>query len=87
MSAQPVGQPSSTVDTVAGFLCAFAIFFAAIGIAWHPLRLIPISYVLVIVATAMVGRARRLPGIAAAIVGVCFFAGLLVAVLAHKPLW
>jgi len=87
MSAQPVRRPSTTVDTVAGFLCAFAIFFGLIGIVWHPLRLIPLSYGLVIVATGMVGRARRLPGVAAAIVGLCFFFGLVVAVLTHKPLW
>jgi hypothetical protein len=28
-------------DTVAGYLAALAIFIALIGVAWHPLRLIP----------------------------------------------
>jgi hypothetical protein len=87
MSAEPHRRPSETTDTVAGFLCAFAIFFAAIGVIWHPLRLIPISYVLVLIATAMVGDRRRLTRGAAAIVAVCFVAGMVVAVLANKPLW
>jgi len=87
MSAEPYRRASTTTDTVAGFLCAFAIFFSLIGLAWHPLRLIPISYALVIVATAMVGRSRRLPGVAAVIVGACFFFGFVIAVLLHKPLW
>jgi hypothetical protein len=52
----------TATDVVAGFLSSFAIFFAAIGLVWHPLRVVPISIVLALVSTAMGGRNRgRLP--------------------------
>jgi hypothetical protein len=86
-SDQPLGRSSGPADIVAGFLAAFAIFFSVIGIAWHPLRLIPISMAFALVAVGLGRNRRRLTLAATAICAVCFFLGMVVAVLTNKPLW
>ena len=87
MSAAPVSRPSSARDNVAGFLCAFAIFFSGLGVIWHPLRLIPISMLLALVATAMGGRNARLAFFSVLFAAGCFVAGMAIAVLTRNPLW
>jgi hypothetical protein len=74
-------------ETIAGFLAALAIFAALIGIAWHPLRLIPFAMLISLVAAGMGGRHQRLAFAAAMITMVSFFAGMAVAVIAERPLW
>jgi len=74
-------------DTVAGYLAAFAIFIAVIGLVWHPLRLIGPAIIVSMVAAAMGGRHQRLTFAAVMIVAACFFFGLLIAVVASRPLW
>ena len=74
-------------EVVAGYLSALAIFGGAIGIAWHPLRLIPISMLLALVAAAMAGRTNRLARAAVMITAVCFFLGMTVSVVTSRPLW
>ena len=74
-------------DAVAGFLCAFAIFFAGLGVIWHPLRLIPISALLVLIATAMGGRNARLASFSIFFVAFCFVLGMALAVVTRNPLW
>jgi hypothetical protein len=72
---------------VAGFAAALAIFASVIGLAWHPLRLIPIALVLALIATAMGGRHAGLARAAVAIAGACFFLGMTIAIIAQRPLW
>lgn len=79
--------PAGASENVAGYLSSFAIFFALIGIIWHPLRLIPISIVLALVAAAVGGRSRRLAGAAVAITSICFFLGTTIAIVTERPLW
>jgi uncharacterized membrane protein len=74
-------------DTVSGFLAAVAIFGAAIGAAWHPLRLIPFAILLALVAVGIGGRNARLATWAVFICALCFFIGLAAAVLTSNPLW
>ena len=74
-------------ETVAGFLSAFAIFASLIALAWHPLRLIPFSMVLALVAAAMGGRHTRLAQVAVATAAACFFAGMAISVILQRPLW
>ena len=74
-------------DTVAGFLASLAIFAALIGVAWHPLRLIPAAMVLALLAAAMSAARQRFALAAVLITAVCFFAGMAIAVIAQKPLW
>jgi lysylphosphatidylglycerol synthetase-like protein (DUF2156 family) len=74
-------------DIVAGFLATIAIFASAIGVVWHPLRLIPISILLALIAAGMSGRQQRISFAAVLICAVCFFLGMVVAVVFKKPLW
>ncbi len=84
---RPVADESRPSETVAGFLSAFAIFASFIALAWHPLRLVPISMILALVAAAMGGRHLRLAQVAIAVVAVCFFAGMAISVITRRPLW
>ena len=81
---EPRARPS---EAVAGFVAAISIFASAIGLAWHPLRLIPVAIVLALIATAMGGRHSGLARAAVAIAGACFFLGMTIAIIAQKPLW
>jgi hypothetical protein len=74
-------------EWVAGYLAAIAIFASLIGIAWHPLRLILPSIVLAMLAAAMGGRHQRLAFAAVLVCAVCFFFGLMFAVVTENPLW
>ena len=81
---EPRARPS---EAVAGFVAAISIFASAIGLAWHPLRLIPAAMLLALIATGMGGRHRGLATAAVAIAGGCFFLGMTIAIIAQKPLW
>jgi hypothetical protein len=75
-------------ETIAGFLSAIAIFAALIGIAWHPLRLVPFAMLISLIAAAMAGgRYQRLAFAAAMISAASFFLGMTIAVALSKPLW
>lgn len=82
------GQGRSSSDTIAGFLSAMAIFICIIGLAWHPLRLILPGILIAMVGAGMAGpRSRRLSFVAVLITAACFFFGMLIAVVAQRPLW
>jgi hypothetical protein len=74
-------------ETVAGYLSAIAMFTSAVGIAWHPLRLILPSTLVALVAAGMAGPGRRLQLAAVLICAVCLFLGLTVAVATSHALW
>lgn len=74
-------------EVVSGYLSALAIFAGVISIAWHPLRLSPVSMLLALVAAGMAGRNRRLALAAVMIAAVCFFLGMTVSVVTSRPLW
>jgi hypothetical protein len=75
-------------EIVAGFLASVSIFVSVIGVAYRPLRLIPIALLLAFVAAAMAsGRSTRLAAAAAGVGALCFAAGMAVAVLTESPLF
>jgi hypothetical protein len=74
-------------ETVAGFLAAASIFVSATGVAYRPLRLIPIAIVLALIATGIGGRATRLATWAVGIGALAFAVGMAVAVITSHPLW
>jgi len=74
-------------ETLAGFLAGAAIFVSLTGIAWRPLRLIPISILMALVAAGIGGRATRLSQWAVGIAAASFAVGLAVAVITSNPLW
>ena len=86
MNATPY-ERARPAETVAGFLAAASIFVSAIGIAYRPLRLIPIAIVLALVATGIGGRALRLATWAVGIGAAAFAVGMAVAVITSHPLW
>ena len=55
--------------------------------SWHPLRLIPISLLLGLIAAAMGGRYQRLAYTAVLVGAVSFFLGMTAAVIFKHPLW
>jgi hypothetical protein len=78
---------SEATETLAGFLAAAAIFVSAIGVAYRPLRLIPLAVLLALISTAIGGRSTRLATAATFIGAGCFVLGLAFAVVTSHPLW
>jgi hypothetical protein len=76
-----------TSETVAGYLSALAIFISAVGVIWHPLRLILPALAIALIASAMGGGKGRLQFAAVMTCAVCLFLGLTVAVVSSRPLW
>jgi hypothetical protein len=86
MSVAPY-ERSRPAETVAGFLASLAIFASLMGVAYRPLRLIPLAVVLALIATAIGGRHGRLATFAVYTGAACFAIGLAVAVITSNPLW
>jgi hypothetical protein len=86
VSAAPLDR-QTPAEAVGGFLASLAIFAALIGIAWHPLRLIPFALIASVIATTIGGRYQRLAMIAMMITAASFFLGMTVAVIVKHPLW
>jgi hypothetical protein len=82
----PYGR-SRPAETVAGFLAAASIFVSLTGIAYRPLRLIPVAIVLALLAAGIGGRSERLAMYAVAIGAASFAVGMAVAVVTSNPLW
>jgi hypothetical protein len=86
MSAAPVERPAS-IDTLAGFLAATAIFVAAIAVVQRPLPLSIAALVLSLVAAGLGGRHHRLIDFSVAAATLSFVLGMSVAVLTGRPLF
>ncbi len=86
MSSEPIRR-SGHADTVAGFLAAFSIFFAAIGVFYKPFRLIIPAILLALIATGIGGRNARLAQMAVFTCVICFVLGMTVAVVTKHSLW
>jgi hypothetical protein len=80
-------ERSRPAETVGGFLAATAIFVSLTGIAYRPLRLIPLAIVLALIATGIGGRATRLGAWAVAVGALAFAVGMAAAVITSNPLW
>jgi hypothetical protein len=83
----PESMPAGATDTLAGFLAAAGIFVSLTGVAYRPLRLIPLALVLSLLAVGIGGRNLRLATAAVFIAGACFAVGMAVAVVTSNPLW
>jgi len=86
VSAGPY-ERSRPSDTVAGFLASLSIFASLIGVAYRPLRLIPLAILLALIAAAIGGRHQRLATFAVFIGAASFAIGLAAAVITSHPLW
>jgi hypothetical protein len=64
-----------------------ALFFSLLALAYHPLTVSVVAFGLGLVALLMSPRHERLVGIALIVAGVCFVAGMTIAIITEKPLW
>jgi predicted cation transporter len=86
MSSAPY-ERSGAAETLAGFLAAASIFTSLTGVAYRPLRLIPLAILLALIAGAIGGRHERLASYAVYTGAACFAVGLAAAVITSNPLW
>ena len=87
LGALPERAAAPPGETVAGFLASAAIFVSAIGLAYRPLRLIPLAILLALVAAAIGGRHAGLARLAVYVGAACFALGFAFAVITSHPLW
>ena len=74
-------------DPLSGLFAAMALFFSLLALAYHPLPVSVVAFGLGLVAVLMSPRHERLAGIALAVAGICFVAGMTIAIITEKPLW
>jgi hypothetical protein len=86
MSTAPYAR-ARPAETIAGFLAAVSIFASLTGIAYRPLRLIPLAILLALIAVGIGGRAERLATWAVGIGAASFAVGMAAAVITSNPLW
>jgi uncharacterized membrane protein (DUF2068 family) len=79
--------PRSWADPLSGLFAAMALFFSLLALAYHPLTVSVAAFLLALVSVMMSSRHERLAGIALAVAGVCFIAGMTIAIVTEKPLW
>lgn len=73
--------------TVAGYMAAFALFAGVMALVWYPGRLGPAAMLVALIAAAIGGPQRRLADAALVIATVCWFLGMVVAVLTERPIF
>lgn len=74
-------------DPLSGLFAAMALFFSLLALAYHPLPVSVVAFALGLAAVLMSPRHERLAGIALGVAGICFVAGMTIAVITEKPLW
>jgi hypothetical protein len=81
-------QPArSWADPLSGLFAAMALFFGLIALAYHPLTISVAAFLLGLLSVLMSARHERLAGIALGVAGLCFVAGMTIAIVTDKPLW
>jgi hypothetical protein len=87
-SAPSVAEREGSAESIAGFLASLAIFGGLIAIAQRPVTIGLFSLFVALVAAAMAGgRHRRLAAAAVGIAATSWLLGMVVSVLANRPLW
>jgi len=90
VSVDARAEPSArwtAADTVAGLLATVSIFTSVLGLAYRPVRLIPVAILLAFIAARMSGRHPRLAGLAIAVAVICWTLGMTIAVVTENPLY
>lgn len=72
---------------VGGFLAAFALFAALGSLVYYPGRIGPGAMLIALIASAMDDPKRRLGALSVGAAGVCWFFGMVIAVLLDRPLF
>ncbi len=76
-----------TVETIAGLFAAASLFTSLVALAYHPVPLVVASSILALVASGMSSRHRVLCAVAVVTAGVCFIAGVVIAIVTGHALW
>ena len=90
MSAQPMearDDRTRPAETVAGFMAAAALAVGVIAMYYRPVRLSPVALLVALIAVGIGGRFSRLAAVAVAVITVGWVVGMIVAIVAEKPLW
>jgi hypothetical protein len=77
----------NATDTVAGFLATISIFASVLALVYRPVRILPFSILLVLIAARMSSRYERLTVLALVTAVVCWTVGMTIAVVTENPLW
>jgi uncharacterized membrane protein YccC len=77
----------NTVEALAGFFAAASLFMSLVALAYHPVPLSVASCLLALVASGMSSRHRTLCFAAVIVAGVCFVAGMVIAIVTGHSLW
>jgi hypothetical protein len=89
--ARRVSTPAQTRDrpgeVVAGLLATLAIFGSAIAIVERPVRITVFTILIALIAAGLGGRHQRLAAFAIFFSGACFVVGMVIAILANKPIF
>ncbi|MBD0348142.1 MAG: hypothetical protein ICV59_03240 [Thermoleophilia bacterium] len=74
-------------DVVAGFIAAAALFAGLVAIVYRPVRVSPVALIVALVAVGIGGRHARLATIAVGVVASGWVLGMILSILADRPLW
>jgi hypothetical protein len=77
----------NSVEAVAGFLAAASLFVSLVALAYHPVPLSVAACLMALVASGMSSRHRTLCFSAVLVSGVCFVAGMAIAIATGHQLW
>ena len=84
----PVAEAKrNSVEAVAGFLAAASLFMSLIALAYHPVPLSVAACLMALIASGMSVRHRTLCLAAVIVSGVCFVAGIVIAIATGHQLW
>ena len=74
-------------STVAGFMAALAIFAGAAALVYYPGRVGSAAVVVALIAAGIGGFQRSLAAFAVAFTGICWFAGMIIAISLERPIF
>ena len=74
-------------STVAGFLAALAIFAGAAALVYYPGRVGSAAVLVALIAAGIGGFQRGLATFAVAFTGICWFAGMIIAISLERPIF
>ena len=74
-------------STVAGFLAAFAIVAAAVGLVYYPGRVGAAAVLVALIAAGIGGFQRGFAAFAVAFAGICWFAGMIISITLERPVF
>jgi hypothetical protein len=78
---------ATTGQLAADFLATLALFAGLVGIVFYPGRLGTAAVFVAVFAAAIGGRDRWLVPFTVAVTGICWFVGMMLAVLLERPIF